>query len=166
MSFKKCRDFVVGIVMLVFSGLYLFFTQQVRTRPKLTPAYANARIVPTLLGVLLAILAVIVLIEGIMKMKKAKDEDAKPGAKGDVMAVVLTFAVIIGYIMILPELGFCLSTVVFLFLQMLILAPKDKRNYWLFALVAVIFTAVVFVAFRIGLQQMLPRGIIENLLGF
>jgi hypothetical protein len=49
---------------------------------------------------------------------------------------------------------------------MLILAPAEKRNYVLFAIVAVVFTALVFVAFRVGLQQLLPRGIIENLLGF
>lgn len=166
MSFKKCRDIILGIVMLLFSGFYLFFAQQVKTRPKLTPSYASARIVPILLGVLLAILSVICIIEGVSKMKKADDEKSKPADKGDVMAVVLTFAVIIGYILVMPELGFCLSTVAFLFLQMLILAPKDKRNYALFAIVAVVFTAFVFVAFRVGLQQLLPRGIIESLLGF
>ena len=41
-----------------------------------------------------------------------------------------------------------------------------KRNYVLFAIVAVVFTAFVFVAFRVGLQQLLPRGIIESLIGF
>ena len=86
--------------------------------------------------------------------------------KGDLMAVVLTFAVIIGYILVMPTLGFILSTVLYLFLQMLMLAPADKRNYVLFAIVAVVFTAIVFVAFRVGLQQLLPRGVIESLLGF
>lgn len=80
--------------------------------------------------------------------------------------MALTVAVILLYILIMQPLGFCLSTVIYLFLQMVVLAPKDKRNYLLFAIVAVVFTALIFVAFRIGLQQLLPRGIIENLLGF
>ena len=168
MSFKKCKDLILGIVMLLFSGFYLFYAQQIKTRPKLTPSYASARIMPTLLGVLLAVLSVFCIIQGIRQMRAPEKQDAKAKKldRGDVMAVVFTFAVIIGYILIMPILGFILSTVIYLFLQMLILAPAEKRNYVLFAIVAVVFTAIVFVAFRIGLQQLLPRGVIENLLGF
>lgn len=167
MSFKKCKDLILGVVMLLFSGFYLYYAQQIKTRPKLTPAYASAQIMPKLLGVLLAILSVLCIIQGIKKVRQADTgEQAKKADKGDIMAVTLTFAVIIGYTLILPTLGFCLSTAIYLFLQMNILAPKAKRNYVLFAVIAVVFTAFVFVAFRVGLQQLLPRGIIESLLGF
>ncbi len=165
MSFKKYRDLILGVVMLLFSGFYLYFTQQIKTRPKLTPEYASARIMPTLLGILLAVLSVICIVQGINKMK-THDEKVEKADKGDVIAVALTFAVIIGYTIILPNLGFCLSTVIYLFLQMIVLAPSEKRNLKLFAIVSVVFTAFIFVAFRVGLQQLLPRGIIESLLGF
>ena len=168
MSFKKCRDLILGIVMLAFSAFYLIFAQQIKTKPKLTPSYASARIMPTLLGALLAILSVFCIIQGIRKLKAPDNEGkaAKKLERGDLMAVVFTFAVIIGYILVMPLLGFILSTVIYLFLQMLILAPAEKRNFALFAIVAVVSTALVFVAFRVGLQQLLPRGVIENLLGF
>lgn len=167
MSFKKCKDLILGIVMLAFSGFYLIYAQQIKTRPKLTPGYASAKIMPILLGVLLAILSVACIIQGVRRLKAPDDgEAAKKLDRGDMMAVIFTFAVIIGYILVMPMLGFILSTVIYLFLQMLILAPADKRNFALFAIVAVVFTALVFVAFRVGLQQLLPRGIIEGLLGF
>lgn len=167
MSFKKCRDLILGIVMLAFSVFYLVFSQQIKTRPKLTPAYASAQIMPKLLGILLAVLSVICIIQGIRRLKSADSEqEAENAAKGDKTAVLLTFAVIIGYVLAMNAAGFILSTVIYLFLQMLILAPADKRNYLLFTIVAVVFTAIVFVAFRIGLQQLLPRGVIESLLGF
>lgn len=166
MSFKKCKDLILGVVMLLFSGFYLYYAQQIKTRPKLTPAYASAQIMPKLLGILLAILSVLCIIQGIKKVRTADEGEKKKADKGDIMAVTLTFAVIIGYTLILPTLGFCLSTAIYLFLQMNILAPKEKRNYVLFAVVAVVFTAFVFVAFRVGLQQLLPRGIIESLIGF
>ena len=168
MSFKKCKDLVLGIVMLLFSGFYLFYAQQINTRPKLTPSYASARIMPTLLGILLAVLSVICIIQGFRKMTSpdTQSDSSKKLDKGDVMAVVYTFAVIIGYILVMPTLGFILTTLLYVFLQMIILAPPEKRNYALFAIVSVVFTAFVFVAFRIGLQQLLPRGIIESLLGF
>ncbi|MBR1407343.1 MAG: tripartite tricarboxylate transporter TctB family protein [Clostridia bacterium] len=167
MSFKKCKDLILGIVMLLLSGGYLFYARQIKTRPKLTPGYASAQIMPTLLGVLLAILSVLCIIQGVRNMKKQETEgNAKKVDRGDLMAVLLTFAVIVGYVIILPMAGFCLATVIYLFLQMIILSPADKRNYGLFCIVAVAFTAIVFIAFRIGLQQLLPRGVIEGLLGF
>ena len=168
MSFKKYRDLILGVMMLLFSGFYLFNARQIKTRPKLTPSYASAQIMPILLGILLALLSVACIIQGVRKLHEVSGAE-KEGTKrdrGDMIAVALTFAVIIGYILILPVLGFCLSTLIFLFLQMLILAPAEKRNYALFAIVAVVFTAIVFVAFRIGLSQLLPRGPIESLLGF
>ena len=42
MSFKKCKDLILGIVMLLFSGFYLINATQIKTRPKLTPGYASA----------------------------------------------------------------------------------------------------------------------------
>ena len=122
---------------------------------------------PNLLGGLLAILSVICIIQGIYKLKTNREQaPSEKTDKGDLVAVVLTFAVIIVYTILMQPLGFCLSTIIYLFLQMAILAPTDKRNYLLFAIVAVVFTAFVYIAFRVGLQQLLPRGVIESLLGF
>lgn len=166
MSFKKCRDLILGVFMLALSGFYLFFAQQIKTKPKLTPSYASDRIMPTILGILLAILSVFLIAQGLKALKAQDDGDAKKMDRADAMAVVYTFAVIIGYIIILPYLGFILSTILYLFIQMIILAPPDKRNLALFAIVAVVFTVLVFYAFRMGLSQPLPRGPIEGMLGF
>ena len=169
MSFKKFKDLILGVVMLLFSGFYLYFAQQIKTRPKLTPSYASAQIVPVLLGTLLAALSVIMIVQNVLKLRKGgmtSDEDTPASDKSGMISVALTFAVMIIYTLVLPVLGFCLSTFVYLLLQILILAPKEKRNIKLFVLISVVFTAVVFVVFRIGLQQLLPRGIIESLLGF
>ena len=161
--FRKCRDLIMGAVMLALSAFYLIFTQQIKTRPKLTPPYAGARVIPNLLGIILAVLSVILIVQGWRKLKAPQEAEEK-GA--DVLAVAETFAVIIGYTVLLQPAGFILSTVIYLFAQMMVLAPADKRNPVLFIIVSVTFTAFVFVAFRIGLQQLLPRGIIESLLGF
>lgn len=171
MSFKKYRDIILGAAMLVFSGFYLTVAQGIKTRPKLTPAYASAKIVPILLGVLLAILSVICIIEGVYKMKKygTTMTNVKAGAaqvKGDAFAVLATFGLMIVYAIALPVVGFCLSTGLYLFLQISLLAPAKKRNMKLYAIIAVVFTMFVFFTFRVGLQMLLPRGVIEALLGF
>lgn len=165
MSFKKCKDLILGGVMLLLSGFYLYFASQIKTRPKLTPSYASAREVPYVLGILLAILSVLCIIQGVKKYRSFDAGTEKAAGGGDVVPVLLTFGVIILYLAIMKPLGFCLSTIIYLFLQMSILAPKSKRNYLLFAIVAVVFTAIVYVAFRIGLSQLVPRGPIEELIG-
>lgn len=166
MSFKRYRDLILGVVMLALSGFYLFFATQIKTRPKLTPSYANAQIIPVMLGILLAILSVICIIQGAKRAKRLAGQEKEKVDKVGLTTVTLTFAVIIGYILIMPEVGFILSTIVYLFAQMSILAPDNKRNYLLFAIVAVVFTVAVYFIFRAGLQQLLPRGFFENLLGF
>ena len=59
MRFRKYRDLGFGIAALLFSAFYLMNAAQIKTRPKLTPGYASARILPLLLGGLLAVLSVI-----------------------------------------------------------------------------------------------------------
>ena len=86
--------------------------------------------------------------------------------KSGLLSVTLTFLVMVLYLILLPFLGFILSTIIFLFAQFTVLAPKEKRNFLLFAVIAVVFTVITFVAFRIGLSQLLPRGPIEALLGY
>lgn len=171
MSFKKYRDIILGALMLVFSSFYLTVAQGIKTRPKLTPSFASAKIVPTLLGVLLAILSVICIIEGVYKMRKygTTMTNVKPNSKqvaGDAFAVIATFALMIVYAVALPVAGFCLSTGLYLFLQISLLAPAKKRNMKLYAIIAVVFTMVVYFTFRVGLSMLLPRGVIEALLGF
>lgn len=176
MSFKKYRDIILGAVMLAFSAFYLAVAANIKTRPKLTPSYASAKIVPILLGVLLAILSVLCIIEGIHKMKKygttivskkAKQAHNKEVAL-DSFAVIATFALMLLYAMGLSRLGFCLSTMLYLFLQISLLAPTakhSKRSFIIYAVVAVVFTMAIFFIFRFGLSMLLPRGVIEALLG-
>jgi len=170
LNFKKCRDLILGVVLLVLGIIYTVMADQIKRGNKLVQRnvgdFAHARIIPTLLGVLLIILAVAIIIQGIKHFKEDDGESVKKMSRVDVFSIILTFAAMILYIIILPYLGFILSTILYLFGQITVLAPKDKRNYLLFAIVAVVFTIIAFVAFRIGLTQMLPRGPIEALLGY
>ena len=170
LTFKRCRDLILGIVLLALGIVYTVMADQIKRGNKLVQRnvgdFAHARIIPTLLGILLIILAVAIIIQGIKHFKEDDGESVKKMSRVDVFSIILTFAAMILYIIILPYLGFILSTILYLFGQITVLAPKDKRNYLLFAIVAVVFTIIAFVAFRIGLTQMLPRGPIEALLGY
>lgn len=166
LSFQKCKDLILGTALLVFGIAYTIMARNLKTRPKLVPSYANSKIVPTLLGILLIILSCALIWQGIRKLNHSDKNAVQKMSKVDLLSVILTFAIMVLYIIILPYLGFILSTIIYLFAQITILAPTEKRNLLLFAIIAVVFTAIAFVAFRIGLTQLLPRGPIEALLGF
>ncbi len=166
LSFQKCKDLILGTALLVFGIAYTIMAHNLKTRPKLVPSYANSKIVPTLLGILLIILSCALIWQGIRKLNHSDERAVQKMSKVDLLSVILTFAIMVLYIIILPYLGFILSTIIYLFAQITILSPTEKRNLLLFAIIAVVFTAIAFVAFRIGLTQLLPRGPIEALLGF
>lgn len=63
----------------------------------------------------------------------------------------------------ISSVGFVISSIVYLFVQILILTPKEKRipkGIALYAVLSVVFCAVVYVIFRFGLNVMLPAGIL------
>ena len=53
-----------------------------------------------------------------------------------------------------------ISSVVYLIVQMTVLAPKEKRNYLLFAVISVAVSVVVYYLFRNGLNVLLPAGLL------
>lgn len=169
MFFKKFKDLILGVVMAAFAVFYEVNASQIKTRPKLTPAYASAPAIPKFLGWLLLGLAVLLIVQGIMKIIKfdPEKETVKKMAKGDMIAVTCTIGVIALYIVLLANgFGFILASMIYLFLQMIVLAPPEKRNFLLFAIIAVVFAVAVFFIFREGLSQLLPRGPIEKFFGY
>ena len=63
------------------------------------------------------------------------------------------------------ERGFVIMTLLYLFLQILVLTESDKWNYKKFLVIDLVFTFAVFVIFRYGFKMMLPTGDFVNMLG-
>ena len=82
------------------------------------------------------------------------------GNSGRVLATIAAFTV---YVFVIEPAGFLLSSIVYLFAQITILAPKEKRGIKgiiLFAVIAVVVCVAVYFIFRFGLNVMLPAGIL------
>ena len=68
------------------------------------------------------------------------------------------------YVNVLKPVGFLISTFVYLTLQMIVLAPNDKRTkkeIIKYVIINLIFTVVVYVLFRYGFKIILPAGLIK-----
>ena len=68
------------------------------------------------------------------------------------------------YVNILMPVGFIISTLLYLVLQITVLAPDDKRtkkDLIKYAIITVVFTLVVYFLFRYGFKIILPQGILK-----
>ena len=66
------------------------------------------------------------------------------------------------YVNLLKPVGFLVTTLVYLFVQIFILAPdqnRTKKDLLRYLIIDVIFTFVVYMLFRFGFKIVLPAGI-------
>lgn len=164
---QRYKELLLGAGMMALALFYLYHSTFIKVRSSVS---VSAKLIPEILGGLVIILAAAQIWVGITHLAKVRRENAKHGTpsvlfteeeKGDSFPIALTFVLILGYAVVFEPLGFIISSTLCMFLQMMLMAPKEKKNPKLFALVSVVAAVVVYIAFRIGLNLSLPRGLLE-----
>ena len=80
----------------------------------------------------------------------------------DYKRVLSSIILVLIYVFLLKPVGFIITTIVYLLLQMLVLSPdeeRDTKHIVRLVVIDVIFTFVVFFLFRYGFKIVLPAGI-------
>ncbi len=158
MFLKKYGDLITSVFFLVF-GIWLVITAKML--PQSAIVSIGPDFMPMVIGVLMAVLAVILLVQSIMNLKKPveiKADEDKPEYKRVIESLILSLA----YVFLLQPVGFIISTLVYLFAQIFVLAPdanRTKKDLIIFLIVDVVFTFIVFFLFRYGFKIILPAGI-------
>ena len=78
---------------------------------------------------------------------------------GGLAAVLLSFCLMGAFVGLLDKLGFILTSSVYIFFQMLILAKGIKKNYVLFGFIAIIASIITNSLFVYAFHVILPQGI-------
>jgi putative tricarboxylic transport membrane protein len=155
MGDAKKREFVLGIIMLIFGLGYLLMTSQLPRKQTV-----DASFIPYVLGSILCML-------GVLQLRAAgkllsQDATAKAADSADYPTVWKTVGLIVVYVALLDRVGFPIMTVLYLFAQFIVLTPVSKKiNYVAYGLVAVISSASIFLTFRYALDLMLPVGLLN-----
>lgn len=158
MLIKKYGDIIVGVFFMILSGFVVVLS---RSLPKSAIMAIGPEFMPTVIGAVTFVLALLLTVISIVNVKN-KVIDIDEAVKNDYVRVLGSFIVIVAYVMILRPVGFILSTIVYLPIQMFLLAPVEKRGgkeIIKLAVIAVVFTLVVFFLFRYGFKIILPQGI-------
>ena len=160
MFFKKYGDLAAGIFFLVLS--VALFAAANALPPSLMGGLGSD-FMPKILAIVTCILSFFQIRAGFRTMRAYKPEQEAEEDKPEYLRVLATIAAFTVYVFVLSSVGFVISSIVYLFVQILILTPKEKRTpkgIALYAVLSAVFCAVVYVIFRFGLNVMLPAGIL------
>lgn len=160
MFFKKYGDIVVSIFFMVLSAVMIFAATLL---PKSTVMEIGPDFMPTVVGIATLIMSTALLIVSLKGLKaRVAEAEANPPAQNDYKRMLISLILILVYVFALKPVGFIVTTLVYLPIQMYVLADADhrgKKDIIMLLVIDVIFTFAVFFLFRYGFKIVLPQGI-------
>lgn len=155
-KYQKYKELSLGVIVSLFGLFYLYETTTIKP---LIDTFCDAKFIPYILGSLMLIIGLLQILDG-TKVIKSHTVEENDSQKKDNRYVALMILVVFAYAALLRPLGFLIATILVMFVQMLILAPKEEIKVIKFFILSVIFTVAIYVLFRYGLKLILPAGIL------
>ena len=169
---EKYEDWLVALFYLIITVVYAVQIPSIKIT-SISPI--DSAFLPIILSAGMGILTVCQIYQAIKKQKKmaqaaAENADADANAETvdaedapDYGRAIMTLAASLLYVALLNPLGFVISSVVYLELQMCIMSPKDKRKPVKFLIISIITVLVIYFIFHNLLRLMLPNGILTGI---
>ena len=157
---KKYGDLATGIFFLLLS---VFYFSQISTIEIIDSGSIDAAFIPKLVAGAMFILSVFLIITASYKLKQKKEErERKEAGKMAWKSMLMTSALLILYVALFESRGFLVTTTVYLFFQLAILAPERKpKQLVIFAFSSVVASLLLQYVFIHLLFVMLPQGILR-----
>ncbi len=160
MFIKKYGDIIVGGFFMILSAGMMIMAKML---PKSTIMDIGPDFMPMCIGLVTFVLAAALAFLNLKNLKMRTAEAEKMEKEElDYKRMLTSFMLILVYVYLLQPVGFIVTTILYLPLQMYVLAPdekKTKKDIIQLAVISVIFTFVVFFLFRYGFKIILPAGI-------
>lgn len=153
-------DLITGALLLCLSGLLFWACMSIKD---FAAVGVGSAFVPRLTAGLLLVVGLVLLTNGwVARRAPAKGEVVEEGSRvfAGVPAVVLSIALMAGYLALLEPLGYLFASMLYGFLQILVLTKNAKRNYMLFAVLAACSAAAFYYVFVQLFEISLPAGIL------
>ena len=167
---EKYEDWLVALFYLIITVVYAVQIPSIKIT-SISPI--DSAFLPIILSAGMGILTVCQIYQAIKKQKKmaqAAAENADADAETvdaedapDYGRAMMTLAASLLYVALLNPLGFVISSIVYLELQMCIMSPKDKRKPVKFLIISIITVLVIYFIFHNLLRLMLPNGILTGI---
>lgn len=153
------RDGIAGLIGLAVS---LALLPAAYGLPKLPIVPVGPGFYPTIVLVFLALTSAVLVLQDVLAQRRSPSLVQPPptaAPRRDYALVAASFAVVSGYIAVLPLLGFRIATVLFVAVFQLVLERPTTLQQWARqAAVAVGTAALTYLVFEHYLLVLLPRG--------
>jgi len=160
-SWEKYKELAAGVIFLTFSVAYYHNATTIRV---LARHFYNAQWLPKLLAIVMIALSIAQIIYGVKALNQRQTRQDEGGEAAAVsnqsgnIRILATIVILAIYIALLRQVGFLVMTMVYVFLQTLVLTPKEKRSILFIAALSVVVSLAIHLMFVQGFQLMLPRG--------
>ncbi len=156
-TYKK-KELLIGALMLGAGLLYLFLTINLPRK-----GFIDAATVPYVLSAGLCLLGVLQLLHGYKVKPPMADATTEANVGSiDYATVIKTLGLVAAYMALLKPVGFVIMTVLYLYLQFIVLTPREQKpNHLAYAVIALVTSAVIYATFRQGFDLMLPTGLLN-----
>lgn len=149
----KTRDTVCSLLFLSF-GIFIFF-HSLEIVPKMEKDLGSGYMPKIIAGSIVA-LSILKLILTLSKKINEKEKTENSDTLGGLLTIILLAV----YALCFNIIGFILSTVIYLFFQILILSDEKNRKIPLFIIIAVVVPVVIYILFVHIIKSPLPMGIL------
>ena len=150
------RDGIAGLVLLAISLVLLVQSFQL---PSLPIVPVGPGFYPAIVLSFMAAASALLVVQDVMKHRAPAEAGVGEAPRRNYRLVVIAFAIVGGYVALLPLLGFRVATVLFVAaLQAALDRPKSARQWVVLAAIALGTAAVSYIIFERYLLVLLPRG--------
>ncbi len=150
---KRYMDIIAGAAFLVLSAAVYAGSYSIRT---FADTSYGVTFLPRVTAVIMAVVSTVVLVGGIRKYKQGVES----GSFSVTPAVIYTCVLIFLYILLLALLGFVLSTIIYVTMQVYIMSDFSRKRLAFGFLLSLPFSFGVYYLFTRMIYIMLPPGIL------
>ncbi|WMJ83717.1 tripartite tricarboxylate transporter TctB family protein [Oscillospiraceae bacterium LTW-04] len=148
---NKKKNIIVSVMFMAF-GAFLF-VESLGIKHMMKNDVGSG-FFPKVISVAIIVVSAIRLI-----MALRENTGEKKASNDDKIGGLLTILLIGAYVLAFNTIGFLISTAAYLFLQMLVLTPEEKRNLPLLAGLAISAPILIYVLFVYVINTPLPKGV-------
>lgn len=150
------RDGIAGLILLAISLVLLVQSFQL---PSLPIVPVGPGFYPAIVLSFMAAASALLVLQDLLSRRAAAAATAPETPRRNYRLVVIAFAIVGGYVALLPLLGFRVATVLFVgVLQAVLGRPRTARQWGALAAIALGTAAVGYFIFERYLLVLLPRG--------
>jgi putative tricarboxylic transport membrane protein len=150
------RDGIAGLILLAIS---LFLLAKSFQLPSLPIVPVGPGFYPAIVLSFMAAASALLVLQDLLKRRPAAAAGAGAAPRRNYRLVVLAFAIVGAYVVLLPLLGFRVATVLFVgALQAALDRPRTVRQWSVLAAIALGTAVVSYFIFERYLLVLLPRG--------